>query len=457
MGLSAPPLTAAEVPANGPATWEAPADQPDAGLASRDAALEALAAVLRRRRPLDESLDRAAVRAGLDGRDRALALRLAAATLRRLGEIDALIDRCLNEPLPDRAAPTRDILRLGACQLVFLDTPPHAAVDTAVTLARRHRQGRYLKLVNAVLRRIGREGVGLIAGGDPIALNTPAWLLGSWTASFGAEVAREIAQTHLVEPPLDLTPHPRLGDPAALAARLGARVLPTGSVRLDRAGAVGELPGYAEGAWWVQDAAAALPVRLFGDLAGARVADLCAAPGGKTAQLAALGARVTAVDRSAARLDRLKENLDRLGLRAEAVVADAAGWQPEEAVDAVLLDAPCSATGTIRRHPDIARIKRPEDVAALAATQRRLLAATAGMVRPGGVVVYCVCSLEAEEGPAHLAAIAAGGLPFDAVPVAADESLAPFADAAGAVRTLPSRWRDLGGIDGFYALRLRRR
>jgi 16S rRNA (cytosine967-C5)-methyltransferase len=417
-------------------------------LAARAVALDLLASVLGRRRPLDESLDAHRGLAALDVRDRAFARLLAATVLRRLGQIDDLIGACLEKPLPAKAAGVRDILRLGVAQLLFLEVPPHAAIDTSVRLAALEaRHAGFKGLVNGLLRRLQREGAGRVTDQDAPRLNTPDWLWESWVGAYGEATARAIAEAHLAEAPLDITVK---ADAAAWTGKLGAELLPTGSLRRPPGGSVQELPGFAEGAWWVQDAAAALPARLLGEVAGRTVADLCAAPGGKTAQLAAAGARVIALDRSVPRLLRLKENLDRLGLEADSVAADAAEWRPDEPLDAVLLDAPCSATGTIRRHPDIPRLKRPEDVSRLAATQARLLAAAAGMVRPGGLVVYCSCSLQPEEGPAHLESVAE----LERVPIRAEEidGQARLITPEGDLRTLPSQ-----GLDGFFAARFRRR
>ncbi len=419
-----------------------------------------MTAVLRRRHALDDAFDDAA--RGLEPRDRAFVYRLVVTTLRRLGQLDALLSACLSSPLPARANVTQDILRLGACQLAFLGTPGHAAVDTAVALARQRRQGPYLGLINAVLRRVGREAAGLVANQDAALVNTPPWLAASWQAAYGDDQARAIAAAHLTEPPLDLTlknDDPELA--GRLSARLGAELLPTGSLRLVGAGAVPDLPGFAGGDWWVQDAAAALPARLLGDVRGLTVADLCAAPGGKTAQLAAAGASVIAVDRDETRLSRLNDNLARLRLGAETVVADVLTWRPDRVVDAVLLDAPCSATGTIRRHPDVAWLKRPEDVAALVSQQERLLEAAVACVRPGGLVVYAACSLQPEEGPAHLVRIRETGRvgSVRVAPIALSDAdgplLSAFSDDDGALRTLPCHWPDQGGLDGFYAFRLR--
>lgn len=425
------------------------------GLGARLAARDLLRAVLGRKRALDEVLDRTLDAASLAPRDRAFARLLTATALRRLGQIDALIDQMLATPLPPTGTAAHDALRLGAAQLLFLGTPPHAAVDTSVALVDNGRDARFKGLVNAVLRRLDREGAALALTQDAARLNTPDWLWNAWTAAYGEDAARAIAEAHLTEAPLDLTPK---DDPASWAERLDASLLPSGSLRRAAGGAVPELPGFGEGAWWVQDAAAALPAGLMGDVAGLRVADLCAAPGGKTAQLCAAGARVTAVDRSEGRLARVRDNLDRLGLKAELAAADAASFRPAEPFDAVLLDAPCSATGTIRRHPDIPRLKSPEDVEKLAAAQARLLDHAVTLVRPGGVLVWCTCSLQPEEGEHQIAALLerAG----DAVrrdPIRAEEigGLAEAVTAEGEIRTLPSMLPGEGGLDGFHIARLR--
>ncbi len=430
----------------------------------RTLAAALLHAVLTERQPLEQALAAAAPRLdALAPRDRAFTRLLAATCLRRLGQIDAVLAHCLAAPLPDLDPAAHDVLRLGAAQLLFLDTPSHAAVDSAVAQIGATRVHRLKGLVNAVLRRIAREGHGLVAAQDAARLNTPAWLWQSWVDGYGAATAAAIAAQHMAEPPLDLTPR---ADAATWAARLGGRLLATGSIRLDAAGAVAALPGYDAGAWWVQDAAAALPARLLGATEGAAVADLCAAPGGKTAQLAAAGARVTAVDRSGRRLRRVAENLARLGLTAELVEADGASWTPERPFDAVLVDAPCTGTGIIRRHPDIPHLKSPDDVAALAAQQERLLDAALRLVRPGGTVVYCTCSLEAAEGPAQIERrLAAGGAVLDPItagellPAGAespDPTVAALVTPAGMLRTTPATWADRGGLDGFFAARLRR-
>jgi 16S rRNA (cytosine967-C5)-methyltransferase len=431
-----------------------PPSAPEPGGDARRAALEIVGTILDRGRTLDQALDGNRSLAVLAPRDRAFARLLVTTVLRRLGEIDGLIDRCLAKPPPARVAGAiRAILRVGIAQLVFVGTPAHAAVDRSVALAA-GRLAPYRGLINAVLRRIGREGAAALGDGDPAVTNTPGWLMESWRRAYGEETARLIAARHLEEPPLDLTAR---GDARAWAERLGGTLLPTGSIRIPHAGRVDALDGYAEGAWWVQDAAAALPARLLGDVAGRRVLDMAAAPGGKTAQLAASGASVTALDGSAARQDLTRANLARLGLDAEIVVADARAWRPESRFDAVLLDVPCSATGTIRRHPDIARIKRPGDPAALALIQDALLDAAIALLAPGGRLVYACCSLQPEEGPERIAALLARAPGLTREPVEAAEvgGMAELIDAAGDLRTLPCHLAEAGGMDGFYAARLR--
>ncbi len=426
-----------------------PAPPPDA----RATALALLAAVLGQRRLLDEAFDAEPAVAGLAERDRAFARLLAAATLRRLGEIDALLARCLESPLLAKAARVQDVLRLGACQLLFLATPPHAAISTSVDLLKHGPLAGYGGLVNAVLRRLDRDGRAWAAGQDAARLDTPDWLWQSWHAAYGEATARAIAEANLHEAPTDFTV---AGDAAAWAERLDAELLPTGSLRRRGHGDLTQLPGFAEGHWWVQDAAAALPARLLGAVQGKRVADLCAAPGGKTLQLAAAGARVTALDRSDKRLVRVAENLARLHLEAEIVTADATTWRPPAPFDAVLLDAPCSATGTLRRHPDGLWLKRPADVAKLALLQARLLEAACAMVTGGGTLVYCVCSLEPEEGIAQVGRLLASGAPFRRDPIRAGEvgGLAELLTPDGDLRTLPCHLAERGGMDAFYAARL---
>jgi 16S rRNA (cytosine967-C5)-methyltransferase len=401
---------------------------------TREAAFDLLTAVLDRRRPLEEALD---ALPAADSRDRAAAHRLAAAVLRRMGTLDAVLEPFLRKTPPD---PVRLVLRLGAAGLVLLGTPDHAAVATAVALARARGLASFAGLVNAVLRRVAAAGGAVLPELDSPRLDTPAWLWASW-----GDKARDIALAHQHEAPLDVTMK-TAGIPPD-----GQR-LPTGSVRFPPRTRATEIPGFERGAFWVQDAAAALPARLLAARPGEHVADLCAAPGGKTAQLAATGATVLALERDPVRLARLRQNLRHWNLHAELVHADAASYSPGRLFDAVLLDAPCSATGTIRRHPDVPHLKRPRDVRALTETQDRLLRAAMALLRPGGRLIYSVCSLQPEEGAPRVAA--ANGLLHD--PFAAEElpGLPEALTPEGFLRTLPSMWAELGGMDGFFVARL---
>ena len=424
---------------------------------ARAVAAHALGAILRRGRTLDQALGSESGLDALSMRDVAFARLLLLTTLRRLGQIDAFLAGLLGRPLPARRGAVQDVLRLGIAQLAFLETPAHAAVASTVALTQGRRLAPYRGLVNAVLRRASRE-LGAIASLDAARLNTPDWLWRSWTHAYGEDCCRAIAEAHLGQPPLDLSPVADGEERVqALCEELGAERLPGGTLRLRGAGAVTRLKGYDAGAWWVQDAAAALPARLLGPVAGKRVLEIGAAPGGKTAQLAAAGARATAVDRSAPRLARLRENLARLGLDAEIVEADALDWRPQAPADAVLLDVPCTATGTIRRHPDIPHGRKPADVARLAESQGRLLARTARMVAPGGLLVYASCSLQPEECERQVDAFLAASPEFARLPVRESElpGLDEAVTAAGDLRTLPCHWAELGGMDGFYAARLR--
>jgi 16S rRNA (cytosine967-C5)-methyltransferase len=432
------------------------------GFAVRAAATALLAAVLDDHRPLDGLLDPAAglpAYRALPDRDRRLAHAIIATALRRHGEITAPLDRLIAKR-PPRAGGFMRVLEIAATQILFMEVADYAAVSVALDQVAADPAARHLKgLANAVLRRLARERDAVLAGADPARLNTPGWLWQRWRGTYGEPRARAIAEAQMVEPYLDLSVR---SEPDNWAERLGGIVLPTGSVRLIPSGPIEALPGFAEGAWWVQDAAAALPAKLLGDLVEKRVADLCAAPGGKTAALAALGARVTAVDISAERLERVAANLARLGLEAETVTADVLEWRPPEPFDAVLLDAPCTATGTIRRHPDIPWLKEPKDIASLADLQARMIDHAVGLLAAGGTLVYCTCSLEPEEGEAQLFA-ALHRHPLEVVPVTADEigGLAEALTPAGAVRTLPNQLQlgvpRLSGLDGFFIARLRKR
>lgn len=420
-------------------------------------ALDLLKTVLRRGQAFDESFNAHEGLSRLEKRDRAFAHLLVATVLRRLGQLDDVIAACLDKP-QEIKADLRDILRLGSAQLLFLKTPPHAAVDTMVELAgRANATAPYKGLVNAVLRRLAREGEALLAAQDAARLNTPDWLWLNWRKAWGVPQARALATAHLGEAPVDISV---VKDPAGWAEKLAARLLPTGSLRLPpESPGVTELPGFEEGAWWVQDAAAALPVLLLGEVKGKRVLDLCAAPGGKTAQLLARGAVVTAVERSAPRAQRLRGNLARLRLSAEIVEEDALRFKPEAKFPFVLLDAPCTATGTTRRHPDVTRLKTPEDMERLCALQARLLDhAVTRLLAPGGKLVYAVCSLQPEEGERQIEALLERHPGLRREPLAPTElnGCADLITADGNLRCFPHLQfpgAD-GGMDGFFAARL---
>lgn len=427
------------------------------GLPARRLAAALIDEVLRAGTALDETYERMAPSFGLDAADAALARAIAVTAFRKLGTIQNAINDRLERGSPRKSGPFEPILTAAAAQILFLDVPDHAAVDLAVRhLHEDGRSSRYVSLGNAILRRLARERDAILAEAvDPFG-DTPPWLAESWRLAYGEETAAAIAKAHAEEPPLDITVK---ADAAGWAEKLDGIVLPTCSVRLRERVPVPSLPGFDEGQWWVQDAAAALPALLLQPKPGERIADLCAAPGGKTAQLAAMGASVTAVDRSGPRLRRLRANLERLGLTAEIVTADAVNWQAEP-FDAVLLDAPCSSTGTIRRHPDVAWTKSEEDRERLAALQARLLEAAARLTKPGGRLVYCTCSLEPEEGERQVEAFLAGHPEFTRSPIKPEEvgGLSEAIDRNGDLRTLPHQLKGetprLSGWAGFYATRL---
>ncbi|WP_374763005.1 RsmB/NOP family class I SAM-dependent RNA methyltransferase [Yunchengibacter salinarum] len=425
---------------------------------ARSAALATHMAVISRRQVLETALPEHFDHHGLTGRDRAFAATLVYTALRRHGSLSALLASLMDKPLKPARAAVQSALLLGLTQILLLRTQDHGAVDGTVRLVKARGKGdsALAGLVNAILRRAIRERADLVErlDIDPLA-DLPAWLKDDWASTLGSDACRAVARTLRTEPPVDLS----LRDPAGTgtwAATLGGTPLPTGAVRLTRAGDVTALPGYREGQWWVQDMAASLPVRLLGAIGGSHVLDLCAAPGGKTLQLAAAGARVTAVDRSEKRLARLHANLARTGLTARVAVADALEYTPPEPVDHILLDAPCSATGTLRRNPDTPWVKGPDDVTRLAALQAKLLDRAFALLPPGGVLVYCVCSLQSREGPDQVAAF------LDRTPQARrqalpKENLGPLAEAVtetGDIRTHPGLMADAGGMDGFYMARL---
>lgn len=429
------------------------------GLTARRFAADALLAILHGRRALEDVFehgDTGRQCRALDERDRSLSRMIVASALRRAGSLQAVLERFMQQGWPEDVR-VHAILLSGAAQILLLEVADHAAVDLSVDLANEIRNKRYAGLVNAVLRRTVAEGPAILATLDP-EVDTQEWMRARWRAAYGDETLRAICLAHRVEPPLDITPKRGAEE---LAQLLQGIVLPTGTVRVTGKGAITQLPGYDDGNWWIQDAAAAIPAKLLGNIEDKRVADLCAAPGGKTLQLANAGAHVTAVDRSASRLKRLSQNLARTKLRAEVVAADAATWEAEP-FDAILLDAPCSATGTVRRHPDILWQKQPEDLEQVSKLQARLLDNALKLLKPGGLLVYSTCSLEPEEGEMQIEALLSRTGELERLPIGAQEAGDSRAvTRSGDLRTLPFHFPHddprLSGCDGFYAARLRRK
>ncbi|MBX4921458.1 MFS transporter [Rhizobium bangladeshense] len=433
------------------------------GLQARAAAAKILAAVVDRKLPLDGALDHEhgnpAYKA-LGESDRALVRAILNTTLRHLPRIDAAIDSLLESPLPEGARALHHVLAVGAAQILYLDVPDHSAVDLAVEQANQDpRNRRFAKLVNAVLRRLGREKDEVLVRIEKVP-PMPTWFLSRLEKAYGRDAALAISQSQLEPAAIDLTVK---ADAEAWAKRLNGVALPTGGVRLAAfEGGIPSLEGFDEGAWWVQDAAASIPARLFGNLSGKRAADLCAAPGGKTAQLILAGGVVTALDQSESRLRRLRSNLDRLGLEADTVATDLTTFRPTEGFDAILLDAPCSSTGTTRRHPDVLWTKGPDDIARLAALQERLLRHALTLLKPGGTLVFSNCSLDPAEGEEVVARVLSDADAIERVPISAGDW--PGLEAAitplGEFRTLPTMLKMpegiASGLDGFYAAVLRR-
>jgi 16S rRNA (cytosine967-C5)-methyltransferase len=430
----------------------------DDSLLARQVALTLLETVLSRKVPLDQALDDSRDLPMLSPRDRGFVRMVVSTTLRRLGQIDDLIYQAGDRrPLPQPLL-LHHLLRMGVAQILFMNVPDHAAVNTAVEIAELRGMQRQKGFVNAILRRITREGQEWLSRQDESRLNIPEWLLKSWVDDYGLRTAAEIGLANLGEAALDITVKiPAERDYWAQA--LEATILPTGSLRREPGGSVIELPGFEDGVWWVQDSSAALPAKLFGDLNGVHVIDLCAAPGGKTAQLAAAGASVLALDRSAKRLKRLEENMIRLNLedQVKCETADAAVWLPRDPVMAILLDAPCTATGTIRRHPDVMALKGPQDQNNLADLQARMLDNAVLMLAPGGILIYCTCSLQKAEGERQIEAFLARNKgkmarkPISAAEIGGlDGAITPDGD----VRVLPGEMAAYGGSDGFYIARL---
>ncbi len=425
----------------------------------RRIALDMLRNVVDRRNALDVTLDGNEDFANMEQRDRAFTRMLLTTTLRRLGQIDDLINFALDKPDQLRTPIIRNILRLGVTQLFFMVVPDHASVDTSVRLAERMGMEKQMGFVNAILRKLGRDGAARIERQDASRLNTPEWLLKIWIEDYGLTGAANIAEANMNEAALDFT----VKDPSQrenLAKALQAKELATGSLRREHGGNIREMEGFDEGSWWIQDASAAIPATLLGDVSGQDVIDMCAAPGGKTLQLAAMGANVTAIDRSAKRLKRLEENLERMGLtdKVKIEVADASQWKAIDAPQRILLDAPCSATGTIRRHPDTGYLKSPKDIAGLMAIQERLLNHAGSMLGVGGLLIYCTCSLQKDEGEKQIDNFLSNHNNFERIAIKPEEigKYSELINEKGDLRILPSHLPDLGGMDGFFVSRLTR-
>ncbi len=443
-----------------------PADRSEdaPGLAVRKAAAKLLAIVIDAKTPLDGLTDNENGHPhyrALDSRDRALLRAILTTALRFRMTIAKLLSQRIERPLPPNASTLSHILHVAAAQILFLDIPDSAAVDLAVTHAKSDpRTARFAALVNGVLRSLAR---GKSVERDPVlaeTLEAPAWFAERLVAAYGEEKAKAILAAHRTEAPVDFSVK---SDPQLWAERFGGIVLPTGSVRVEKlAASVSELPGFEDGEWWVQDAAAALPARLLGDIEGKRVADLCAAPGGKTAQLALAGAQVTALDTSKNRLARLAANMERLRLDVTLVQADLLAYRPQQLFDAVLLDAPCSSTGTVRRHPDVPWTKSIADIEKLAALQGRMIEAAARLVKPGGRVVFSNCSLDPAEGEGLYRSFLArsGDVAHDPILPGEIEGVDEFLNPDGTLRTTPDGWKlatpGISGLDGFFAARFRR-
>lgn len=412
-------------------------------LGSRLIALEVLAQVVSRGQPLDQQLH-LIHDSGLSERDRAFARRMVMTTLRFLKPIDEWIASRLRMPIPPAQVRVQDVLRLGVAQLVWMQVPPHAAIDSSVRLVKHFKYLNQAGLVNAVLRRISETHATTIPVLEPQGL-VPDWLWQSWCAAYGADQAAAMVLAQTQEPPLDVCVKSNAHD---WAQKLDATVVTGNTIRLGNQ-SVTALEGYSEGAWWVQDAAASLPVELLGDIAGLKVLDLCAAPGGKTAQLIAAGATVTTLDRSKKRLERLHENLARLQMDATVICADMMKWQPDDDYDIILLDAPCSATGTTRRHPDIMWQRTKVQVDELVQLQREMLARVVGWLKPHARLLYCVCSLQPEEGEQQVEWLLSQQPKL--VRVLFEKTDAPWINAQGELRTLSSHLSPIGGMDGFFA------
>ena len=441
------------------------------GLATRIAATIILTRVIDDQRSLDGLLD---TRHGprqfreLNEADKSLARAIVTSALRHRGEIDFALSKVLDRKPPKKARQLVHTLHVAAAQILFLDVPDSASVDLAVTALRNDKRStRFAGMANAVLRRLSREKSTILAGNDQkeaALLNMAPWLAKRIRKDFGRERLEAIAVQHMLPPVIDLTVK---ADPQEWAENLQGRNLFGNTIRTRLEGKVETWPGYEQGAWWVQDAAASLPAHLFGEIKGKTALDLCAAPGGKTAQLVAMGADVTALEMSEPRLERLRGNLQRLQLKANCIQEDMMQWEPEEAFDLVLLDAPCSSTGTIRRHPDVQWSKSPEVIAELAQLQYDMVARAAQFVKPGGTLIFSNCSLDRQEGEDIFARIIGSDIGLESDPIHPHEcfDLKEIVNRQGAIRTLPCHLQDANGVqadpemtglDGFFCARFTR-
>lgn len=429
-------------------------------LAARRVALSLIHAIFIKKHNLDQAFDESGDFARLPPRDRAFVKMMVTTLIRRLGQIDDLIRRALSRPDQPLNPPIlQTVLRMGAVQLMFMNVPDHAAVNTSVQLVEAEGHSRMKGFINAILRRIAADGKEWLTRQDAARLNTPEWLLKQWISDYGLKTTIDIAMANVVEPPLDITVK-RADHIVQWAETLDAQILPTGSLRLHNSKLVQDLAGFSDGMWWVQDTAASMPAKLFGNIEGQTVYDLCAAPGGKTAQLASMGAHVISLDRSAKRVLRLQENMKRLGLEqnVKTEIADAAVWHPRDKAKYILLDAPCSATGTIRRNPDVPWMKNPQDVQSLMDLQVRLLNNAADMLDHGGILVYCTCSLQKDEGEYQIDRLLMARPDLQRMPITSNE-IGDIRDAItpeGYARLFPQHLGQLGGMDGFFMARLRK-
>ena len=431
-----------------------PSPRDNSSLASRRLAAFAVKEVMENNQPLEQVLAGQPQYRALEGRDRAFVRLIAATTFRRMGQIDVALKPFV------RQRPTKLVyaaLQTATAQLLYLGTPAHAAVGETVSMLKSRGSSKgFANMANAVLRNIVDQGPKL-AGAQPPKVNIPGWIRGEWERAYGRQAGRKMSAQLMKDPVLDVSVK---SDPSGWAEKLDGEVIGASSVRLGKIGDVPALEGFDDGEWWAQDVAATLPVEILGDVAGKRVLDMCAAPGGKTMQLAARGALVTALDKSEGRLERVKKNLERTKLTADIVCADALDWTPDgELFDVVLLDAPCSATGTFRRHPDVLYNRTPKDVSNLVRLQDKLLAKAAEFVKPGGTLIYCTCSLMPKEGQPRVDTFLQNVPDFRLIPIIEATGLALPEDAfsGGSLRSLPYYLEDKGGMDGFFIAQLERK